>query len=186
MIRELFGVAIGDRVWLGKEPELIHEVTGILGPLWVEQALGGCLTVMAFPHMSLTCETTYLTGRLGTSYFNGIHREGEKLLDWHRNELKVTPWKRKAWQGDLFSPAAPPITPYPWEPGVDYDSWDLWRCRRCEKDFNAPKACPTGRTGRYILGAPCPNSCPDFEAPPLEKMNVGDSWNWAQGLKRKA
>lgn len=183
-IQSLMGVELGDIVSTsyGTGP---YEVTKITGPLYSDRDISDMVTIFPWPYMNLLCVGKSCRGEQQEAFLNGYHQDPQgRLVSTHGDLLTVIKQeRRRPRQVSLFDPPDPIPGVYPWQPGVDYDSWDLWNCRKCGADFNAPKTFDQ-RHRLYRCGGQCPNGCGYWESRPLAKMLLGDRWNWAQGLMR--
>lgn len=182
-IQSLMGVELGDIVstsyFTGP-----YEVTKITGPLYSDRDISDLVTIFPWPYMNLQCVGKSCRGEQQEALLNGYHQDPRgRLVSTFGDLLTVfKPEHRRPRQASLFDPPDPIPGVYPWQPGVDYDSWDLWNCRKCSADFNAPKICE--RHPVYRCGGRCPNGCGSWESRPLAKMHPEDDWCWAKGLIR--
>lgn len=133
------GISIGDIVTTSYHtgPYVVH---GVYGPFYTERGFYG-LVVRTWPVYDLG---------LDGGGINSVRREGERWFTDSNDEIFVQ-FVEPEGQLSLFEVCEQPVASYPLEPGVDYRQFGrVWKCGRCEVDFNAAPPQP------YWRGAACP------------------------------
>ena len=166
--QEALGIATGDIITTsyGTGPYIVKRISG---PSYVHQSISA-LVIWPYPVISLVLADTdpaYIRGLSCSAYINNIHREpdGRYLTDGGDEITVQRPASVTPGQMSLFAAL---ISPYQFQPGVDYHAGDkrVWHCPYCGRDFNAEK--------QGICGPACPRCSGRFNKITIPVIMMGN------------